>query len=354
MLNSKQTYQAEVIGFDKNTDIALLKIDAKQLPFLTYGNSNAVKIGEWVLAVGKPFNLNSTVTSGIISAKGRNINILDESVQDRIAPIESFIQTDAMVNPGNSGGALVNTKGDLIGVNTAIASNNGTYQGYSFDIPVNIVKKIVSDLIDFGSVQRAFISLSIQDIDADLAKKTNTSQLQGVYVNGIVKNGAGEDAKIQVGDVITKIENITINSKAELLEQLSKYRPNDKISIQIVRNKKMEQISLVLKNKDNGLVMVKNMPSKKTVLQELGAELEEVNNETLNKLYINSGVQVTKLINRKLAYIGIKEGFIITSINNYQITSVEDIKKIMKHSQHQLIIEGVYPNDTRAYYGMGV
>lgn len=202
-LNDKRSYVARIIGFDASTDIALIKIEQNGLPFLLYGNSDLVKIGEWVLAVGNPFNLNSTVTAGIISAKGRN-NILDNNKR----PIESFIQTDAAVNPGNSGGALVNINGELIGINTAIASNNGTYQGYSFAVPVNIVKKVISDLIEFGSVQRAFIGISIKDIDSKFASDKNINHLNGIYVNGINIGGSAEDAGIKEGDIITKFKMI--------------------------------------------------------------------------------------------------------------------------------------------------
>ncbi len=239
VLNDKRTYVAEVIGTDPNTDLALLRIKENSLPFVNYGNSDDVKVGEWVLAVGNPFNLNSTVTAGIVSAKGRNINILEHNAQGgSLAPIESFIQTDAAVNPGNSGGALVSTTGDLVGINTAIASNNGSYQGYSFAIPVNIVKKVVSDLIEFGTVQRAFIGLSIQDIDSKFAEEKRIKQLKGVYVNGLTENGAGEEAGIKIGDIVTKVENVAVKSTSELLEQIGKFRPSDKVNVTVVRNEK--------------------------------------------------------------------------------------------------------------------
>ncbi|MCC7018081.1 MAG: trypsin-like peptidase domain-containing protein, partial [Rhodospirillales bacterium] len=222
-LNDKRTYKAQVVGTDPATEVALVKIKEDELPFLTYGNSENVKVGEWVLAVGNPFNLESTVTAGIISAKGRN-----HIINGRKNPIESFIQTDAAVNPGNSGGALVNTSGELIGINTAIVSNGGgSYVGYSFAIPVNIVKKVVGDLIEFGTVQRAYIGVSLTDINAKFAKEYNIKQLKGAFVTNLVAGGSAEAAGIQSGDVITAIEDVPVNSVSELHEQIAKYRPGD-------------------------------------------------------------------------------------------------------------------------------
>ncbi len=219
ILNDKRTYTAELVGTDPQTDLALLKIKEKDLPFLPYGNSDNVKVGEWCLAIGNPFNLNSTITAGIISAKGRNINILENDPAHGVFPIESFIQTDAAVNPGNSGGALVSTNGDLIGINSAIASQNGAYIGYSFAIPVNIVKKVVADLAEFGTVQRAFIGVSIRDIDSKLAEEKSLKDLKGVYVNGLTENGSAEQAGITLGDVITKIE-VILNDKRTYTAEL--------------------------------------------------------------------------------------------------------------------------------------
>ena len=313
VLNDKRSYVAEVIGTDPTTDLALLKVKETNLPFANYGNSDAVKIGEWVLAVGNPFNLNSTVTAGIISAKGRNINILENN-QGGLAPIESFLQTDAAVNPGNSGGALVNTNGELVGINTAIASNNGSYQGYSFAIPVNIVKKVVSDLIEFGAVQRAYIGLSIQDIDAKFAEEKQIKQLKGVYVNGLTENGAGELAGIKIGDVVTKVENVAVKGTSELLEQIGKFRPSDKINLTIIRNEKEIILPIVLKNKENSLGIIKKPEVFRTSINSLGAEFEELSAEDLSKYKLQFGVKIHKLDAGKLANAGIKEGFVITSL----------------------------------------
>lgn len=353
VLNDKRSYIAEVIGTDPTTDLALLKVKETNLPFANYGNSDVVKIGEWVLAVGNPFNLNSTVTAGIISAKGRNINILENN-QGGLAPIESFLQTDAAVNPGNSGGALVNTNGELVGINTAIASNNGSYQGYSFAIPVNIVKKVVSDLIEFGAVQRAYIGLSIQDIDAKFAEEKQIKQLKGVYVNGLTENGAGELAGIKIGDVVTKVENVAVKGTSELLEQIGKFRPSDKINLTIIRNEKEIILPIVLKNKENSLGIIKKPEVFRTSINSLGAEFEELSAEDLSKYKLQFGVKIHKLDAGKLANAGIKEGFVITSIDKKKITTIKEVQAMLENKTGGVLIEGVYPNGMRAYYGFGM
>jgi Do/DeqQ family serine protease len=353
VLNDKRSYVAEVIGTDPTTDLALLKVKETNLPFANYGNSDAVKIGEWVLAVGNPFNLNSTVTAGIISAKGRNINILENN-QGGLAPIESFLQTDAAVNPGNSGGALVNTNGELVGINTAIASNNGSYQGYSFAIPVNIVIKVVSDLIEFGAVQRAYIGLSIQDIDAKFAEEKQIKQLKGVYVNGLTENGAGELAGIKIGDVVTKVENVAVKGTSELLEQIGKFRPSDKINLTIIRNEKEIILPIVLKNKENSLGIIKKPEVFRTSINSLGAEFEELSAEDLIKYKLQFGVKIHKLNAGKLANAGIKEGFVITSIDKKKITTIKEVQAMLENKTGGVLIEGVYPNGMRAYYGFGM
>ena len=355
VLNDKRAYQAEVVGLDPNTDLALLKVSEKNLPFIAYGNSDGVRIGEWVLAVGNPFNLNSTVTAGIISAKGRNINILEHNnTQGGLAPIESFLQTDAAVNPGNSGGALVNTAGDLVGINTAIASNNGSYQGYSFAIPVNIVKKVVSDLIEFGVVQRAFIGLSIQDIDSKFAEDKKIKQLKGAYINGLTEGGAGEAAGVKLGDIITKVENVEVKTTAELLEQIGKFRPSDKINITLIRDENELTLPIVLKNKENNLSLNKKPLVTRTAVSSIGAEFEELNREELSRLRIQSGVKISKLNNGKLAQAGIKEGFVITAIDKKKISNTKDIQTLLENKTGGVLIEGIYPNGMRAYYGFGM
>jgi len=351
-LNDKRSYTAEVIGKDPTTDLALLKIKETDLPFINYGNSDNVKVGEWVLAVGNPFNLNSTVTAGIISAKGRNIGLLERDVTRGQFSIESYLQTDAAVNPGNSGGALVNTKGELVGINSAIASNTGSYTGYSFAIPVNLARKVVADLLEFGEVQRAFLGISIKDLDGKLAKEKSVNEIKGVYVNGVSSGGSGEEAGIIEGDVITKIGAAAVNNVPELQEQVSRYRPGNKINITLNRNNQEKIVAVVLKNK-NGNTDIVEKP-KIEVVSTLGATFEAVSAEDLKKLNIENGLRVTKLNAGKLASAGIKEGFIITSVDKKKISSIEDVKATLAKKKGGVLIEGVYSNGMRAYYGFGM
>ncbi len=351
-LNDKRSYTAEVIGKDPTTDLALLKIKETDLPFINYGNSDNVKVGEWVLAVGNPFNLNSTVTAGIISAKGRNIGLLERDVTRGQFSIESYLQTDAAVNPGNSGGALVNTKGELVGINSAIASNTGSYTGYSFAIPVNLARKVVADLLEFGEVQRAFLGISIKDLDGKLAKEKSVNEIKGVYVNGVSSGGSGEEAGIIEGDVITKIGDAAVNNVPELQEQVSRYRPGNKINITLNRNNQEKIVAVVLKNK-NGNTDIVEKP-KIEVVSTLGATFEAVSAEDLKKLNIENGLRVTKLNAGKLASAGIKEGFIITSVDKKKISSIEDVKATLANKKGGVLIEGVYSNGMRAYYGFGM
>lgn len=345
VLNDKRTYEAEVVGTDASTDLALIKIDEKGLSFLTYGNSDFVKVGEWALAVGNPFNLNSTVTAGIISAKGRN-NILNTNNK----PIESFIQTDAAVNPGNSGGALVNTNGELIGINTAIASNNGAFQGYSFAVPVNIVKKVISDLIEFGAVQRAYIGVSIQDLDAKFAANKNIKVLNGVYVNGLTQGGSAQEAGIEEGDVITKIQDVPVTSVSELQEQISRYRPGDKVIVTVNRKNNENNIAVILKTLDNSTKLVKKSELMNSSAKILGAEFSNMDESQLSNLNLSNGVKISRLNSGKLAQVGIQSGFVITSIDKKKMVNAQDVKQILENKTGIVVIEGVYPNGMRASY----
>ena len=353
-LNNKSTYEAKLIGTDPTTDLALLKVDATALPFVTMGNSDQVKVGQWVLAVGNPFNLASTVTAGIVSAKARNINILESDPSRGLFPIESFIQTDAAVNPGNSGGALVNTHGELIGINTAIASNTGNFTGYSFAIPVNIVQKVANDLSEFGQVQRAFLGVSIRDIDSKLAKEKEIKEIKGVYVAGLTENGSAEDAGIKEGDVLTKVGEISINTAPELLEQIGKYRPGDKINMTLYRNNEEKIISVILKNKNGSTDVIKKEDKNIHLLSSLGASLETINNEERKTLRINGGAKVTNIKNGKMKNSGIKEGFIITKIDSKDVNSPEEAMSLIENKKGGVLIEGIYPNGMRAYYGFGI
>jgi len=346
VLNDRRTFEAKIIGSDRSTDLALLKIEANDLPFLKYGDSDILKLGEWVLAVGNPYNLTSTVTAGIISAKARNLNIL----QDQLA-IESFIQTDAAVNPGNSGGALVNTFGDLVGINTAIASRTGAYTGYSFAIPVSIVKKVVSDLREFGAVQRAILGITIQDVTQELAKEKKIENLEGVYVNETRENSAAKEAGIKEGDVILSINGIRLNSASELQEQVSRYRPGDKVKVLVKRDNKEKLFDVTLRNMEGNMEVVQA----DDLIAELGASFVPASTEELSRLKIKNGVKVVSLSQGKLARAGIKEGFIIVKINNLQINTVDDIRNTLaKIKKGGVYLEGVYPDGVVAYYAFGL
>ncbi|MFN8165223.1 MAG: Do family serine endopeptidase [Bacteroidia bacterium] len=344
-LNDNKTYPAKVIGTDPSTDLALLKIAEHNLPFVMYGNSDNLKVGEWVLAVGNPFNLTSTVTAGIVSAKARNIGILPDQYK-----IESFIQTDAAVNPGNSGGALVNTQGQLVGINSAIASNTGSFTGYSFAIPSNLVRKVIDDLVEFGSVQRGFIGVSIRDIDSKLMDEKGIKESQGVYVAGITPGGAADDAGLREGDVITRVGSVSVNSTPQLQEQVGRFRPGDKVSVGVIRDGKSQDFTLTLRNKDGDTKIVKNDEP----LSILGGTFENASQDDRQKLGIRGGVRISKLTNGKLRSAGIREGFIITSIDKKQIQNTDDLESALKTKQGGVLIEGIYPNGMKAYYGFGI
>jgi len=346
-LNDKRTFVAKVVGTDPSTDLALLKIDASDLPFIVYGNSDVLKIGEWVLAVGNPFNLTSTVTAGIVSAKARNINILGDN-----SSIESFIQTDAAVNRGNSGGALVNTRGELVGINAAIASNTGSYAGYSFAIPVNIVKKVMDDLSRYGEVQRAYLGISIRDVDSKLASEKNIDKIKGVYIQDIIENGAAEEAGIKPGDIVTKINGVEVNSTSELLGDIGQYRPGDRVILSINHDGTEKDISVALKNKDGNTNIVKKEES--NIISLLGATFVPVNESEKQKLRISNGLKITKLENGKLKNAGIREGFIIVAVDKKTVITSDDLKNALTNKQGGVLIEGIYPNGMRAYYGFGL
>lgn len=341
-LNDRRNYKAKVIGTDPSTDLALIQIDEKKLPFIEFANSDQVKIGEWVLAVGNPFNLNSTVTAGIVSAKSRKIDIIHKDLA-----IESFIQTDAAVNPGNSGGALVNTNGSLVGINSAIASNTGSYTGYSFAIPSNLVQKVVNDLAQFGKVQRAFLGVNIREIDSKFAKEKGLNQLNGVYLQGVTFGGSAEAGGLESGDIIVKINDKNTNTVSELQEQIGMYRPGDKVNVLVKRNGKDISLPVELKG-DNGS-KISSVQSER-MLGSLGANFEAINNEK----GIKRGLRVTELSAGKFKAIGIKEGYIILSVNKQEVGTVEELEKALQKTEGTVYIEGVYPNGTRAYYAFGM
>ncbi|MCX6221971.1 MAG: Do family serine endopeptidase [Bacteroidia bacterium] len=341
ILNDNRKFTAKVIGRDPNTDIALIKIEARNLTVLPWGDSDALKLGEWVLAVGNPFNLTSTVTAGIVSAKSRSIGIMSGKM-----PLESFIQTDAAVNPGNSGGALVNARGELVGINTAIASQTGSYSGYSFAIPVSIVHKVVEDLRKYGEVQRALLGVSIRDIDDKLAKEKKLDRTEGVYIAEVFQGGGAKVAGIKEGDIIVAINATKVNSMAQLQEQVGKYRPGDQVSVKVRRDGSEKIFDVTLKNTKGSTSIVKES------LSLLGAEFGEISQKDKDRLNIDQGVQILKITSGKLKNVGVRPGFIITDVNKISVGSVEEIKRVISQSSDKkpVLIEGVYPDGKWTYY----
>jgi Do/DeqQ family serine protease len=350
-LNDKRTFKAKLIGADPNTDIALIKIDAEKLPVILFGNSDSLKVGQWVLAVGNPFNLTSTVTAGIVSAKGRDINILNAPMK-----IESFIQTDAAVNPGNSGGALVNTRGELVGINTAIASQTGSYAGYAFAVPVSIVQKVVADIRQYGVVQRAVLGVSLGEITDTLAKEKKLKTLEGAYVAEVVKGSAAESAGIKAGDVINNVNGVGVTTRTQVMEQIARYRPGDKITITVVRGNEAKEFKVQLKNRQGNTEVV----SSQTSDDVLGAVYKEVNPKTKEQLNLENGLEIKSISKGKFADAGIKPGFIIVKINNQAIRTAEDVQAaydaVINNGEKEKVfyIAGVYPNGKVAYYAINL
>lgn len=342
-LNNNRTFTADVIGRDPSTDIALLKIKTDNLPFIKYGDSDQLKLGEWVLAVGNPFNLTSTVTAGIVSAKGRNLHILDSEYS-----IESFIQTDAALNMGNSGGALVNTKGLLVGITSAIYSPTGAYAGNSFAIPVNIVRKVVEDLKQFGEVQRAIIGVNITDVTQEDAEKYKLDGVMGAKITNVVDGGAAEAAGLKENDIIIKVDGISVASTAELQEQVSKHRPGDRINITYVRNGKENSVNVTLKNIAGNTNIVTKATSGGTVVY--GAKVEPVGSVEKQKYDVDYGVKVTELNDGKFKDLGIKKGYIILSINDKKVKNASDVRNATNDENSLKSIEGIQSNGTYFSY----
>ena len=345
-LYDNRTYKAAVIGTDPDTDIALVKIEEKGLPFLSFVNSDKAKVGEWVLAVGNPFNLNSTVTAGIISAKGRNINILaNRNSEGGSTAIESFIQTDAAINPGNSGGALVELNGGLLGINTAIASPTGSYSGYGFAVPSNIVSKVVEDLIKHGAVQRGWLGVSIGTVNTQLAKEYDLSVKEGAYISGFAENSAAKTAGIQEGDVVVEIDGSPIRSSTALTEYVGLHRPGDKLNVVVDRKGKRVNVPVVLTGRDGKVGVVK--AEEKPGFAALGFELEDVDTKELQRLDLENGVRVKTLGNGRVArYSEMREGFIITKVNDIPVKSVKELNDLIKKRKTGELItfSGVYEN----------
>ncbi len=330
-LENKKTYKAELIGTDPNSDIAVLKIEAHDLPFLTFGNSDNVELGEWVLAIGNPYNLGTTVTAGIVSAKSRDLKGNKR--------IDNFIQTDAVVNPGNSGGALLDTHGDLIGINTMIFSMNGSYIGYSFAIPSNIVRKIVDDILEFGSIQKGVLGIKAAELNSELAQKLNIDETEGVYIYEIENETGADKAGLETGDIIIRINNVKIATMADLLGYLKTKRPGDKIEVTVIRDGEQQTFTVIL-NKNNS-----------AYLKTLGLSVKNIDKKVLKKYGVKNGVFIDRVNNRWLYRNGIQPGFLITRINGTDIFSVDDITNMLDNLQNrQFTIEVVSPDGRTEKY----
>ena len=345
VLDNKKEYNARLIGTDPSTDVALLKVDAEDLAYLTFGNSDELRLGEWVLAIGNPFNLTSTVTAGIVSAKARNLPWINTHEYS----IASFIQTDAAVNPGNSGGALVNTRGELVGINTAIATRTGSFAGYSFAIPVTIVQKVVNDFIEYGAVQRAILGVEIRDVTAELAKEEDLGEIDGVFVAAVRDGGAAKQAGIRAKDVIISIDNKRVNSTSELQELVSKYRPGQTVKVVVRRNGELKQYDLVLRNLEGSIGMVRLEDQ----MELLGATFTPLSEREKKSLGISNGLKVKSVRQGKFRQVGIREGFVLTTVNKKPVSSVNDIASILNESEGGIIIEGMDRNGSKAYYAFG-
>lgn len=349
-LNDNRSFNGRIIGADPTTDLALVKIEADNLPTVKFGNSDNLKIGEWVLAVGNPFGLTSTVTAGIVSAKARRIS---GGMNRGQLGIESFIQTDAAVNPGNSGGALVNTAGELVGINTAIFSQTGNYAGYSFAIPSSIVSKVIADLRQYGTVQRAVMGVSFQEITSELAKEKKLDVHEGVYVAEVRDRSAAFEAGVEVGDVITAIDGKKITNGSSLQEQIGRFNPGDKIKVTLRRNGKDVIVDMTLKNNQGNTEVTKAVD-----FASMGAVFKELTDTQKRELNVRNGVEVVAVKDGKFKSAGIRDGFVILDINNATITSVKDVEKIFdsitrSNSERKVMfITGIYPNGKLMYYAV--
>lgn len=342
VVHEKKTYKAKLVGKDPSTDLALLKIDGENLPAIKLGSSQNLKVGEWVLAVGNPFNLTSTVTAGIVSAKARNLHVVNSQF-----PIESFIQTDAAINPGNSGGALVNIRGELVGINTAILSQTGSYTGYGFAVPVDIVSKAVKDLIKYGEVQKAFFGAEVSEINAALAKELSLKDFAGVAITYLQKDGAADKLGLQKGDVILKLNDLDVTSRSTFDEYLSYYSPGDKIKVVYKRGGKLSEGTITLTNREGTTETLKRETFTSSVL---GADLETISKVERDKLGVNGGVRVSNIKSGFMRRLSINDGFIITSINSQPINTPEEVVQILEKARGKLIIEGITAQGVKGYY----
>jgi Do/DeqQ family serine protease len=344
-LNDNRIFQAKIVGTDPSTDIALLKIAGDNLPFIKYGDSEQLKLGEWVLAVGNPFNLTSTVTAGIVSAKGRNLGILEGDYR-----IESFIQTDAALNVGNSGGALVNTKGLLVGITSAIYSPNGAYAGNSFAIPVTIVRKVVDDLRQFGQVQRAIIGVNIRDVNSEDAEKFKLDNVKGVMITGTIADGSADEAGLKANDIILNFDGVDVNTVAELQEQVGKHRPGDKVSLSYLRSGKQSTINITMKNVAGNTSVVTAETGTDMVF---GARLAKLGSSDKNSFDTDYGVKVIEVNDGKFRDLGIRKGYIILTVNGKKVNSPSDIRQYTNNESSLKSIGGIQSDGTIFSYQFG-
>jgi serine protease Do len=365
-LHNKGKFRAKVIGTDPSTDIAVIKIESKNLPAITLGSSDAVKVGEWVVAVGNPFNLESTVTAGIISAKGRGLGIIGQSNRRNgvtpaantagDSPLESFIQTDAVVNPGNSGGALVNLKGELIGINTAIASPTGSFAGYAFAVPSSIVKKVSGDIIKFGNVQRGYLGIYLDDLDSKKAEEYGVKVNDGVYVRDFTENSAGEAGGAKKGDVIVKVDGLNIHSVPELQQAIGLRKPGDKVNITVNRDGKEKDLAVTLRNRTGGSDIIKRDESA-AVMSALGARfgnLSDQEKQRLSRYKVEGGVKVLSVEGGKFGRSRVEEGFIITKVNGKAVKTVKEFEAAMAGKEDSMVqFEGLYPDAPYDVFSFG-
>ncbi len=342
-LSDKREYKAQLVGSDPSTDVALLKIDEYDLPFMLFGNSDSVRVGEWVLAVGNPFNLESTVTAGIVSAKGRNINILGG-----VTSIESFIQTDAAVNPGNSGGALVNTAGELIGINTAIITESGSYEGYSFAVPCNLVQKVIRDLREYGEVQRAFLGVNIEDLDSEVAREIGLPNADGVRVTRINNHGAAADAGLKTGDVILGLNNAHVKRTPELQEFIGRFRPGDRISLEYWREGRRYHTIVLLKDSNNSTGVAARVRGNE-LEKELGFELRELSQDEQHRVRVQGAVVASVRRGSVVYGTNMQPGFIITSVNGNRVSDMAEAIECVRNAYNHVVLDGYYDGEADLY-----
>ncbi|NLD62437.1 MAG: Do family serine endopeptidase [Bacteroidales bacterium] len=341
-LNDKRTFAADVVGRDPSTDIAVLKIKAAGLPYIRFGNSDAIRLGEWVLAVGNPFNLTSTVTAGIVSAKGRSLNLLDNQYR-----IESFIQTDAALNQGNSGGALVNVQGELIGITTAIISPSGAYAGNSFAVPTSIVKKIYEDLREYGEVQRGLMGINITDVTADIAEQEKLKEIRGVYLAGVVEDGAAKAAGLQEKDVIIAINGEPVETTADLQEKVNRYRPGDKLEVTYLRKGKQDKKNVILRNIEGSTDVL--APGTQS-LSVFGATFAPLTTGEKSKYKITGGVKITSITEGRFRDLGFGKGTVIVDVNGQRVNSAADVSRATENEKSLTSVEGFTPDGTYFKY----